>query len=824
MKTCVGRMYSSGTREWGRRIPHSVGDVHSTDIICHTVAISEPKVVPPGRLSPATSAGQTMLPNTPRERKRRPKTSQDERICSICSQAFKKAEHLARHIRSHTKERPFTCDVCGKFYARQDTLLRHARSHRVNAQSTRQTREGNIPLDDTSDHQACTIQPSHAAESVPPAPGQEQMLLDLPLSPNRELPTDLTASTLDASAGDLPVQQRNQPTNDHGDIVVPHWPSTDMNDIITSETNPWEILPDGRRDLDWMSWLTGPDFDLDALNQSLIETTETQTMDLTRNPNEVQGPIQRRWHTFSESVISSGQTTPGPGSSDRDRGHRGMIVDESYRQRMAESLQQRVQPGILPSTGFLDFCLQAYFKHFQSIFPLIHVPTFHPSKKNALLLLSICSIGSLFLGSSRAMAHGISMFERLQKSILASWDTHIARTEDSSINPLQASVIGQTFGLLVGRPKDLTGIEMWHGSIIAWARSARLWKVVDEPINPFNIEASGEELEASWKAWARLEEKKRIILGIYIHDVELAKLHNHEPVLRHAIEKIPKLSPPGVFTAPNAVAWKKQLLLTQQPYHVPPSPSTDPMSLLVETKPGNDFESFVILESIGSLILEDRGFVQMQHSATVEKYERLLIQWFLQRQNDNTENGPQSNSTTADPFCLRILWHSTFMHLYTRFDDLECACGREGEKLSQQKRTYAASWAKSTNAKRTLLHAALIQRQFQTHALGAEPAIHVPMALYYTGIAWASFTQFGGSDDARIDRNAEDLDCPELRLLGINQMKFFTEVMGNIQMGRPESVPLFRAIDLLGKINHWKLSQNLSSTLLAFVENTPDLF
>lgn len=53
------------------------------------------------------------------ERQRRPKTSQDERICSICSQTFKKAEHLARHIRSHTKERPFTCDVCGKFYARQ---------------------------------------------------------------------------------------------------------------------------------------------------------------------------------------------------------------------------------------------------------------------------------------------------------------------------------------------------------------------------------------------------------------------------------------------------------------------------------------------------------------------------------------------------------------------------------------------------------------------------------------------------------------------------------------------------------------------------------
>ncbi|KAL5366582.1 hypothetical protein BJX96DRAFT_182785 [Aspergillus floccosus] len=758
-----------------------------------------------------------MSPNAPRKRQRRPKTSQDERICSICSQAFKQAEHLARHIRSHTKERPFTCDVCGKFYARQDTLLRHARSHRVNAQPTRQTSEGNgsaagwSPLDNT--------------KSEPSAPGQEQILLNHPLPPNRDLPTDLTASTLDASVGDLPVQQNNQPTNDHDDIVMTHWPSTEMSDIITSETSPWEIPPDGQRDLDWMSWLTAPDFDLDSLNQSLIETTQIQTMDLVRNPEEAQGPIQRLWHTFSESIVSSGQTTPDlrrSSSSDCDRGHIHLIADESYRQKLAESLQQRVQPGILPSTAFLDLCLQAYFEHFQSIFPLIHVPTFRPSKNNALLLLSICSIGSLFLGSSRAMAHGVSMFERLQKSILASWDTHIAGKGDASINPLQASVIGQTFGLLLGRPKDLTGIEVFHGSIIAWARSAKLLKVVDEPINPFNIEGSGEELEASWKAWARLEVKKN---GIYIHDVELAKLHNHEPILRHAIKKIPKLSPLGIFTAPNAVAWKKQLLLTQQPDPIlPSSPPTDPMSLLVETKPGNEFESYAILESIGSLALEDRGSAGLQHLATFEKYQRLLIQWFLQWQGHDPTNSLQSSSTTADPFCLRILWHSTFMHLYTRFDDLECACGREGEMLSQQKCTYAASWARSLNAKRALLHAALIQRQFQAQALGAEPPLHVPMALYYAGIAWASFTQFGGSDDTRIDCNAEDLDFPELRLLGINQMKFFAEVMSNIQMGRPESGPLFRVIDLLGKINHWKLSQNLSSTLVAFVENMSDIF
>ncbi|KAA8902270.1 hypothetical protein FN846DRAFT_756576, partial [Sphaerosporella brunnea] len=52
-------------------------------------------------------------------------------ICAIgsCNARFKRQEHLRRHERTHTDERPFSCEVCGRKFSRTDNLRMHRKTH-----------------------------------------------------------------------------------------------------------------------------------------------------------------------------------------------------------------------------------------------------------------------------------------------------------------------------------------------------------------------------------------------------------------------------------------------------------------------------------------------------------------------------------------------------------------------------------------------------------------------------------------------------------------------------------------------------------------------
>lgn len=51
--------------------------------------------------------------------------------CADCDKAFRRSEHLKRHVRSvHSTERPFPCMFCEKKFSRSDNLSQHLKTHK----------------------------------------------------------------------------------------------------------------------------------------------------------------------------------------------------------------------------------------------------------------------------------------------------------------------------------------------------------------------------------------------------------------------------------------------------------------------------------------------------------------------------------------------------------------------------------------------------------------------------------------------------------------------------------------------------------------------
>ncbi|KAJ5538826.1 hypothetical protein N7494_008305 [Penicillium frequentans] len=728
---------------------------------------------------------------------RRRKTSKEQRICTICGNDFKKWEHLARHMRSHTKEKPFSCPVCQKAFARQDTLLRHSRSHSSN-ESLDSAGLDSMSVDDHETDIGSRIMPAASIAADPPS---------VPIGPG---PGSMTGGMVSIMSppNSAPVDKQTPNLSVRDNTTYPSHvsPLTSLfldGDVWKDQTSPlpppvWDYLRDNR---EWDTLLTGENFDLDAVNLSLLCATsdypppdampDLDTSRLQPPPNLVADStkrhtnlIQEKWHTFSE--ICSGQMTPGQPENS--------IIDESYRNRLAERLQPRVQHGILPSTPFLDLCIQAYFSKFHPLFPIVHVPTFRPGTQNSILLLSICSAGSLVVGSPRAISHGISMFERLNKAILSS------------------------------RPKHLAGIDVFHGTIVGWARKMKLFNLPRLEYNPFDV--NGQALEDMWLDWIQMEVKKRIALALTIHNAELAILNQHEPILRSSPERLPRLSSDGLFMASSANHWKALKVEAQiqksSTHFSGSSPTTIPnrfYNRLPQANPTGDFELCAMLECISALANEEReqeSGNDPSASSQTSRCHHLLINWYTSYQP--TMAGRPSWS------CLMMLWHSVFIMLHVDLNALECVLGREGCDVAQTHLPYIRDWVRSMDAKRCLLHAMLIQKDFESLPAGAEPAFHVPMCLYYCGLVWSCFMSFRADQTPVTLVAGDNFQFNELRLQGVDDIGPLLEQMGGLQPTKLGMGSLFRIIDLLQRISHWKISQGLASTLLALAEETQDLF
>ncbi|KAK0262736.1 hypothetical protein LTR35_017664 [Friedmanniomyces endolithicus] len=182
---------------------------------------------------------------------------------------------------------------------------------------------------------------------------------------------------------------------------------------------PASSSPGSALDDEFPSWLTEVAVDFNALSYPFpidLVPLEYGWQDLSsENTNTViasNPDLEKIWftrmHEQSVSQPMSGAMTPEQNQTQPE-------VDENYRRTLHTRLQMSAFDPALPSSDFFNLSIRSYFARFHPIYPVIHAATFQPSKKNSLLLLSICSIGSLFTGSAKGALRGAHIFEQLNK-------------------------------------------------------------------------------------------------------------------------------------------------------------------------------------------------------------------------------------------------------------------------------------------------------------------------------------------------------------------------------------------------------------------------
>lgn len=259
----------------------------------------------------------------------------------------------------------------------RDTLLRHSRSHPAGSNAYTSAAGMYGPADESIDesmdeeHPSPNLDPELISHTIGPDPAVPLHLEHMnhldPLNPmggNMMAPVSPpNSSSIDKHTPNMSIGE----TSTYPTQVTPlnSLFSLETGDAWRNQTSPQPPIWDYPLDREWETLLTGDDFDLEAVNLSLLYATSDYVpletipgVDMSRPPPPAQpasvnsdhakrhaNAVQRKWHTFSE-LASSGQMTP-------DVPREASLIDESYRKRLAERLQQRVQHGILPSTPFL---------------------------------------------------------------------------------------------------------------------------------------------------------------------------------------------------------------------------------------------------------------------------------------------------------------------------------------------------------------------------------------------------------------------------------------------------------------------------------------
>ncbi|KKK15442.1 hypothetical protein ARAM_005354 [Aspergillus rambellii] len=327
------------------------------------------------------------------------------RICIHCGRSFRRTEHLERHIRTHTKEKPYTC-FCGAAFSRRDLLKRHTGiTHQDTITPNTSTTSSLVspksqsdqdvvkhprrrPSTQTRQYHAPPDPPQEIA--LPPSPGvqwtmqqssylgHDQSMLNS-TAPNGGITHDaeiLEAAQLLLPVGSLPVIYPDpEPSHSLGlpSEWVPAGEVPQVHSAIPEVPEPGHNL--SFRDQDHKSYRRNP-----------MDRSRADSPFRSWPPSVPPGDQSMGMVSDYEPPQNAQKALP-------------LKVNEEETLRLAASLEEfrHIIPDfVLPSRHTLTRYLTSFFDGFYHHLPFVHIPTFQINERAPELVLAFLTVGAQY--------------------------------------------------------------------------------------------------------------------------------------------------------------------------------------------------------------------------------------------------------------------------------------------------------------------------------------------------------------------------------------------------------------------------------------------
>ncbi|KAL1858222.1 hypothetical protein VTK73DRAFT_7869 [Phialemonium thermophilum] len=352
--------------------------------------------------------------------------------CKYCSKRFRRVEHVQRHERTHTKEKPFSCGWarCGKTFGRRDLLVRHEKLVHLNEggkDASRPRRPSSMatastgPSDGRVDSEMLNMRQGPSQGHYPSENMASSAVTTLPSDPrlaarapacNLDLLSD--AATQLASGAEVSNMQSNMMSS-----LGP--PPSDLARVKTYDEGM--VYADRNRDSEAAPMpgsyppqhppTTFDDYNLfldDHWNSSHFLPPSLEAEQSLAMWHRSAGDVGQRNASKPASAFPSRFPSLQPdlrdGPDGATRAHEDVIRAPSWRisaldhsaikNRLDEFSSVLPNDFVFPSRHTLTRFLEGYISGFHEHLPFLHIPTLSPTELSPELLLAVLAVGAQY--------------------------------------------------------------------------------------------------------------------------------------------------------------------------------------------------------------------------------------------------------------------------------------------------------------------------------------------------------------------------------------------------------------------------------------------